>query len=324
MTYRTFVTPLLAAAATCAIAFGAAAQETRISAINFLPNNQSLGIPLVEFVDEVNKAGKGVIQIEIKPFGAIPVFEMGNAIKNGVADLANLPATFYQNLLPVGDAIKMATKSFEEIRKNGGYAFYNQLHNDKVNAEIVGFYGEAVQFHLYLRDKKIEAANLDGLKLRVTPIYRAVFRALGAQVVVMPPPEVATALERGVVDGYGWPLWDIKGPGWERYTKYRVEPGFYQVIGAFIMNLDRWKSLRADQRAVLARVGQAYESEFAARAAVKNAAYAKEQADAGVQVIKLAGAEADKFLKAAYDAGWEEHLKADPDNAAKLRAFITK
>jgi TRAP-type C4-dicarboxylate transport system substrate-binding protein len=315
--------PILAGALAL-LAAAASAQETKISAINFIPNNQAFGVPLAEYVDLVNKAGKGVIQIEIKPFGAIPVFEMGNAIKSGVADMANLPATFYQNLLPVGDAIKMITTSFEDFRKSGGFAFYNQLHNQKVNAEIIGFYGAGAEFHLYLRDKKIEKADLSGLKLRVTPIYRAVFRALGAQVVVMPPPEVATALERGVVDGYGWPLWDIKGPGWERYTKYRVEPGFYQVIGAFIMNLDKWKSLRADQRAVLSRVALEYEKGFPALAAKRNVSFAKEQADAGVQVIKLDGAERAKFLKTAYEAGWEEHMKADPENAAKLKAFITK
>jgi TRAP-type C4-dicarboxylate transport system substrate-binding protein len=299
-----------------------AAQETTLSALNFLPNNQSFGFPLVELVDAVNRDGRGLVKIDIKPFGAIPVFEMGNAIKSGVADMANLPATFYQNLLPVGEAIKMMTKPPEEFRKNGGFEFYNKLHNEKVNVEVLGTYGYGAEFHLYLRDKPIQKADVTGFKLRVTPIYRAFFRALGAQIVVLPPPEVQAALERGIVDGYGWPLWDIKGPGWERYTKYRVEPGFYQVIGGFIMNLDKWKALRPDQRQYLARKATEYESNFKQSAAAKNAHYAKEQADAGVQVIKLSGAEAEKYLEIAYEAGWEEHLKADPENAAKLRAFI--
>jgi TRAP-type C4-dicarboxylate transport system substrate-binding protein len=304
------------------LATAAAAQETTLSALNFLPNNQSFGAPLVEFVEEVNRDGRGLVKIEIKPFGAIPVFEMGNAIKSGVADMANLPATFYQNLLPVGEAIKMMTKTPEEFRKNGGFEFYNKLHNERVNAQVLGTYGYGAEFHLYLRDKPIQKADVTGFKLRVTPIYRAFFRALGAQIVVLPPPEVQAALERGIVDGYGWPLWDIKGPGWERYTKYRVEPGFYQVIGGFIMNLDKWKALRADQRQYIARKAETYEANFKQSAAAKNAHYAKEQADAGVQVIKLAGAEAERYLKIAYEAGWEEHLKADPENAAKLRAFI--
>jgi TRAP-type C4-dicarboxylate transport system substrate-binding protein len=303
---------------------GASAQETTLSALNFIPNNLSFGAALVEWSEAVNRDGKGLVRIEIKPFGAIPVFEMGNAIKSGVADIANLPATFYQNLLPVGEAIKLMTKTPEEFRRNGGYEFYNKLHNDKVNVEVLGLYGFGVDFHLYLRDRPIQKADLAGYKLRVTPIYRAFFRALGAQIVVLPPPEVQPALERGIVDGYGWPLWDIKTPGWERYTKYRVEPGFYQVIGAFIMNLDKWKALRPDQRQYLARKGEEYDRNFTQGAPAKNARFAKEQADAGVQVIKLTGAEADKYLRIATEAGWEEHMKVDPENAAKLRAFISK
>ena len=41
--------------------------------------------------------------------------------------------------------------------------------------------------------------------MRITPDYRDFFQTLGATVVQTPPGEVYTALERGVVDGYGWP-----------------------------------------------------------------------------------------------------------------------
>ena len=50
---------------------------------------------------------------------------------------------------------------------------------------------------------------------------------LGANVVTTPPGEVYTALERGVVDGYGWPILGIFDLGWQEKTKYRVDPGFY-------------------------------------------------------------------------------------------------
>jgi TRAP-type C4-dicarboxylate transport system substrate-binding protein len=300
----------------------AAAQEAKLSAVNFLRNDESFGALFAMWADDVNKTGKGLVQIEIKAFGAIPVFEMGNAIKNGVVDMGNIPPTFYQNLLPVADGIKMMTKPPEEVRRNGGFAFLNQMHNDKVNAEVLATYGYGVPFHLYLRDKKIDKADLTGLKIRVTPVYRAFFRALGAQVVIMPPVEVLTALERGVVDGYGWPIWDIKSPGWDKYTKYRVEPGFYYVAGMFIANLDKWKSLRPEQRAFLAKKAEAFESSVPKAAEAKNAAYTKEQDAAGVQPIRLPGAEAEKYRRAAYEAGWEEILKIDAENGAKLKKFI--
>ena len=98
----------IAAAVLAAAALPAAAQEVKLSLINFLQNEQAFGQPAVEWTEMVNKAGRGVVQIEIKPYGAIPVFEMGNAVKNGVADMGSVPATFMQNLLPIGDATKLA------------------------------------------------------------------------------------------------------------------------------------------------------------------------------------------------------------------------
>jgi TRAP-type C4-dicarboxylate transport system substrate-binding protein len=331
MTVRRVKPPMLAlalglsSAALAVLLVGASAthaQEAKLSAVNFLRNNESFGAPFAEWVEDINRTGKGLVQIELKAFGAIPVFEMGNAVKGGVVDLANIPPTFYQNLLPVADGIKLMTKPPEEVRRNGGFAFLNELHHEKVNAEVLCTYGYGVPFHVYLRDRKIDKADLAGLKIRVTPVYRAFFRALGAQVVVMPPGEVLTALERGVVDGYGWPLWDIKSPGWDKHTKYRVEPGFYVVSGMFIANLDKWKSLRPEQRAFLARKAEEFESSVPRTAAAKNAAYAKEQDQAGVQAIRLAGAEAEKFVKLAYEAGWDEIVKIDPVNGPKLKKFI--
>jgi TRAP-type C4-dicarboxylate transport system substrate-binding protein len=311
---------LMAAAA----AHPGAAQEVTLSAVNFVPNNQAFGVPLVEFVDKVNKEGKGLIQIEIKPSGTMSPFAMGNAIKTGVVDFANLPATFYQNLLPVGEALKLATKSPDEMRKNGLNEFLDKLHQEKVNAKYLLTWGWGVPFHTYLREKKIDKPDLTGFKMRTTPIYRAFFRALGADLIQTPPSEVYTALERGTIDGYGWPIWDIKTAGWDKVTKYRVDPGFYEVTSAFIMNLDKWKSLSKAQQDFLLKECKEYDLEFHSKVKERNAHFIKEQADAGVQVITFTGKDAEEYLKKAYEAGWAEHMKLDPVNAPKLRALISK
>ena len=317
-------TNLAAALAAALLAMPALGQEIKLSAINFLPNDQIFGIPLVEFAEAVNKEGKGMVQVEIRPFGAIPVFEMGNAVKGGVVDIASVPGTFIQNLLPVADASKLIQRTPDELRANGGFALLNQLHNDKVNVQIVSLHGQPVPFHIYLRDKKIDKADLTGLKLRVTPVYRAFFRALGGQIVVIAPAEVLTALERGTVDGYGWPLWDIKSGGWDKFTKYRVDPGFYYVAGQIMVNLDKWKQLKPEARALLNKAGLEADKNVFKKQAAMDAKFIKEQRDAGVQVIDLAGAERAKDIKTAYDAGWAELEQLDAENTKKLKPLLSK
>jgi TRAP-type C4-dicarboxylate transport system substrate-binding protein len=320
-------TAFAGAAAAALVAFAAlpsGAAETTLTAISFLPNNQSFGKPFYEWVQKVNKEGKGVVQIDLKAAGSMSPFTMGNAIKSGAVDIANLPPTFYQNLLPIGDSMKLMTKDPAEFRTNGTWEFMNKLHNEKVNAWLLSMSAFKVQFHLYLRDKKIDSIDLKGFKLRTTPVYRAFFQALGADLIQTPPAEVYTALERGTVDGYGWPLWDIKSTGWDKVTKYRVDPGFYSVANAFILNLDKWKSLSKEQQDFLTKEAIAFEKEDLATADALNKAYAKEQTDAGVQVITLKGKMADEYVKKAYDAAWAEAEKLDPANAPTLKKLISK
>src|SRR5204863_164745 len=86
--------------------------------------------------------------------------------------------------------------------------------------------------------RKIDKPDLTGLKIRVTPVYRDFFQALNATVVTTAPGEVYTALERGVVDGYGWPIQGIFEMKWEEKTKYRVDPGFYNAEVTLVICLD--------------------------------------------------------------------------------------
>jgi TRAP-type C4-dicarboxylate transport system substrate-binding protein len=312
------------AAAALAASSAAPAQEVTLSALSFLANESAFGKPFVDWAAEVNKEGAGVVKIDIRPSGSMPIFEMGNALKSGVLHFGSIAPTFYQNLLPLGDAIKLRTLPAEEIRKNGGHDFINQLHNDKANMWYLTTWGDNVPFHIYTREKKLETADFTGLRIRVTPVYRALIQSLGGSIVVIPPPELQAALERGVVDGYGWPLWDLKGLGVERYTKYRIDPGFYHTTQCFVMNLDKWRTLPKAAQDLLARKSAEFELKFAREAAAQNDLYREDQQKVGVSVVNLSSDVAAKYLKAAYDAGWEEATKLDPINAPKLRKLISK
>ena len=105
-------------------------------------------------------------------------------------------------------------------------------------------------FHIYL-NKKIDKLDFTGLKIRVTPVYKDIVEAMGGTTVTTAPGEVYTALERGVVDGYGWPVTGIFDLGWEKVTKFRIEPAFYSVEVGVLVNLDVWKGLNDEQKKVL-------------------------------------------------------------------------
>jgi len=55
-----------------------------------------------------------------------------------------------------------------------------------------------------------------------------------------------------------------------------------------------------------------------------NAEEAKKQAAAGMTVYTLEGAEREKWLETAREAGWAQVLKAAPDTAPRLRELLTR
>jgi len=60
-------------------------------------------------------------------------------------------------------------------------------------------------------------------------VYRDFFQSLGANVITTPPGECITALERGVVDGYGWPIGGIFELNWQEKDQVPRRPGFYDA-----------------------------------------------------------------------------------------------
>ncbi len=114
-------------------------------------------------------------------------------------------------------------------------------------------------FHIYT-NKKVDKPDLTGQKIRITPVYRDFFQALNADVVTTPPGEVYTALERGVVDGYGWPIGGIFDLNWQEKTKFRIDPGFYDAEVSLIMNLPAYKKLTQAQRSFLDKQLQSLEA----------------------------------------------------------------
>jgi TRAP-type transport system periplasmic protein len=302
----------------------AAAEEVTLRAVTSFAEKTTYSRGFERFIDRVNDAGKGVIHINyIGGPKAMPPFEVGNALKNGVIDVANATGAFYTNLMPEADAWKLRQVPMAELRRNGGLDAFASLYGQKLNAiYLANFVGEN-PFHLYL-NKKISSPDLTGLKLRITPVYRDFFQALGGTVVQTAPGEVYTALERGVVDGYGWPITGIFDLGWQEKTKYRVDPGFYTAEVSVLINKSTWDKLTAEQKAVLQKAGAEGEAEAIPEFNKLNAEDTERQAKAGIEPITFDAAGTKRYLDQAYEAGWAGVIRQSPEQGAKLRGFLSK
>jgi TRAP-type C4-dicarboxylate transport system substrate-binding protein len=294
----------------------AAAQETTLNAVLFVPRNTTFGEIFVRFVEQANKDGKGLVQIKlIGGPDAIPTFEQGNAIRSGVVDMASVAPTFYTNLCPECDAQILAPQMTPQLKQTQFWTVLQKYTNQKINAHLLSSYGDGIGFHIWT-SKPPTANGLKGMRLRTTPNYAPLFSTLGVSQVTTAPGEVLTALERGVVEGYGWPAIGMFDLGWGPHTKYRVDPGFYNVIVNVVVNLDKWRSLREDQRAFLNKMATWLETENVRWVKERQAADAKKIKEAGIQIVDLGPG----HRKAAYDAYWDHLTKRAPEPTKELRA----
>jgi TRAP-type C4-dicarboxylate transport system substrate-binding protein len=186
-----------------------------------------------------------------------------------------------------------------------------------VNAHLVTAYGDGIGFHIWTSKPPVNN-SLKGMRLRTTPNYTPLFTTLGVSLVQTAPGEVLTALERGVVDGYGWPAIGMFDLGWGAHTKYRIDPGFYNVIVNVLVNLDKWKSLRPDQRTFLEQKMAGWMEEENVRwVAERKAADDRKIKEAGIQIVDLG----PNHRKAAYDAYWDALMKRAPEPTRELKGL---
>jgi len=301
----------------------AAAQEVTLKAVNAFQEGTYYARNFERFVKKVNDEGKGILQINyLGGPKAIPTLEQGAALRNGVVDLANTATSFMASVSPESLSVNYATVPWAELRRNGAVDALNKLMMEK------GLYyyaraADGVPYHIYL-NKRIDKADLTGLKIRIAPIYREFFSKLGASVMQIAPGEVFTALDRGVVDGYGWPLLGIFDLGWHEKTKYRVDPGFYNLEVGIIFSAKSWNALGPAQREFLDRQVAWVEGLNVDMATKDAPADIKRQADAGIQVIRLPDAEAKKLVQLSQDAGWAGVIAASPQHGPRLREMMTR
>lgn len=306
----------------------AAPKKIKIKAVTAWPKTVWEVHNFMKFIDIVHEevAKKYPGELEIQYTGGpevIPNREQVEAARNGLVDMVFTTDGYYTSAIPEVNALSLSMLEAWEERSTGVNDFLNKIHEEKVNCVYLGRLGHNLPFLIYLT-KPVKSADLSGLKIRCSPTLIGALKRLGAQPVVIPPPDIYTAVERGVVDGYMWPAGLIRDWGWQEVTKYIVTPGVYNGANVVLVNKNKWDQIPDYLQKLLIEA-----EEQAAR-------YAKDRSvdliekefevyrKLGIQFIDLPPAEAKKLKDAAYESLWEIILSKSPENGKKLKEMVTK
>ncbi|PKN30683.1 MAG: hypothetical protein CVU64_02085 [Deltaproteobacteria bacterium HGW-Deltaproteobacteria-21] len=266
-------------------------------------------------------------QLEIQYVGGpevTPSNEQVEAARMGVVDMVFTTDGYYVSAVPEVNALSVSTMDGWEERAAGVNDYLSKIHEEKVNCVYLGRLGHNLQFTIYLTSKSVKSADLTGLKIRCSPTTIGWLKKLGANPVVIPPTDVYTSLERGVVDGYAFPAGLIRDWGWEKVTKYVINPGVYNGANVVLMNKKKWGQLSpALQKVLTDSVDEA--ARFARQ---RSANLVKDEVEAfkkmGIQYIELPPEEAKKLVDAAHSSLWEVIVEKSPTHGPKLKQMVTK
>lgn len=267
---------------------------------------------MATFLDPLNAKKADVTLNYLGGPEVTPWKKQGPSLKRGLVDVITCPAAYYGGLLPEARLPGLQNRSLEELRANGAMAMLEEAWNKGMNAHIlawVHFTGQKFFLHTMFEPTISDKTGLDlsGRKMRTTGLYRALLVAMGAAPVNIAPSDVYSALERGVVEGVPWPWGSIAKYGWQRFLKYRIEPGFYGATLMTIVNRDTWNKLTKAQQDLLEAQARIYEKESDAIIIKKAHEDDAKLKAAGIETIELTGAARKAYLNTIYGAKWAEN-----------------
>lgn len=303
----------------------AASQEVTINAVHFTPAQVGYAKSFIKYVEKVNQRGKGIVQIRVRGGPEImPFAQLGEAQRSGLIDMINCPAGPLLNIVPEGEVFSATLKKPWELRANGGFELINGIFTKKGNAHILAHVDGGAGFHIFTTDEPTRTADggvdFSKLKIRSAALYREFLESLGASVVVQAPGEVYTSLERGLVNANAYTILGYQGFGWNKFTKFRIDPSFFQTDVLISMNKQKWDGLPDGAKKVLQEVAIEHERASFAENIKNTEDEGRQMLAAGMKVVALTGAAKDAFVNKAAQISWERLAKRDSTHLAALRA----
>jgi len=303
------------------------AAETTLTLASSWSRQQNFTALFMDYVDAVNAAGKGIVQIDFRGGPeVIPQRQLFYALRRGVIDMAFGGITYYRGVLPEGDAIFASTITPMQARENGALDALQPYWRKRINAHLVGWMQSGIGVNIYLADephfRDDNMPDLTGLKIRTSPSNREILTQLGGRAIQIAVKEIYTALQRGTVDGLAFTTTGIPDLGVQRFVKYRIDPAFLQLAICLQINLDTWNGLDEDARRILTEQAVIYERrsrEKFFRIQDEELALLESQ---GLTAVVIPAGSAAAYRALAHDVVWQRLAARAPDSAATLKPLF--
>ena len=232
-----------------------------------------------DYVDRVNKMAGGAMKIDLLGVGAVvKTAEMQTAVHNGVLDGAHFVTAYWYSKSPVASLFGTgpcfgwsANELMGWIKYGGGKELYNELMNDRLGLDLVGFFSGPMPAQPlgWFKEQITDSSQMQGLKYRTVGLAADVLQEMGMSVVQLPGGEIQPAMKSGLIDAaeFNNPTSD-RDFGMQDVSKHYHLGSFHQSQECFeiIFNKTLYENLSEEQRAILEYASEAASADMAWKA----------------------------------------------------------
>ena len=233
----------------------------------------------LDYVSRVNDMSGGSLQIDYLDVGAVVTTgEMQTAVHNGVLDGAHFVTAYWYSKNPAASLFGTgpswgwtANNLLGWFYYGGGLDLYNELMNDILRINIVGFLSGPMPAQPlgWFQEHITSVEQMQGLKYRTVGLAANVMEEMGLSVVQLPGGEIQPALQTGLIDAaeFNNPTSD-RDFGMQDVSKHYHLASFHQAQESFeiVFNKDRFNALADEQQAIVRIAAEAASSDMSWKA----------------------------------------------------------
>ncbi|BCH28557.1 ABC transporter substrate-binding protein [Mesorhizobium sp. L-8-10] len=267
----------------------------------------------------LTEASGGQIVVQMSGPETIPPLEQLEPTQNGLFQVLCTYPGFHTGAVTLLTGLESIRPDPERFRSSGAMEIVRETYGK------LGLYAISVPlahgYWMFLKHGLSEAGDLGGMQIRALPPQHPYITAIGGTPVVLPPPEMFSALERGVVDGAIFPAAGATGYGFPEVTNRYFDAGVTSPH-VILANQAFWDGLSEDIRQTFLEQAKILEDETPR---IYDKLIAEEQekvAGAGMEQLALDDEAASKLSKAIVEGSWSFAASRDAAAAEQLRAAI--
>lgn len=270
------------------------------------------------FQENLKASSNNSITLQIFGPEVVPTNEQFQPVQSGIFQMLFTHTAYHMGTTAIGVTTESIDPDPDKRRESGIIDYIDaeyQRHGMRLLAVL-----PMVEYNIVLsKPLGNTSPSLEGLKIRTPPAGAPMIKALGGAPVSLPPGEIYTALQKGVIDGFTLVAVGLIDFKIHEVAKYLVRPKFGYISLAILMNAGKYDALTSQQQEWIQSAAIKSERDAMQFFRKQHEEEVTKLQSLGMEVVQLPEADAVRIDKLMSDAIWAVAEKKSGKVVADLK-----